>query len=256
MPYYPKNKKRSFRGKRSRRPKMSFETRVLQAVRSKREIKIASLNRGASLTNTVNQADLFDICPSIVQGTQEMQRVGNRINLLKVVVRGYWTKLTPTTQIDVNDANVLIRHQVIKQKNASWNLVGPGQEFANNVLLENGQAYNGSVFNHLTPLNKNMFTSKKTIRTSLNGQNPYLQSTAGTEFITAGTDSVSSMVKPFSYTMRFGKQGMTLDYQTDGAQQPTNWDYFMINTAQRAFDGGAPNVCQINYTVNWYFTDA
>ena len=166
MPYN-KNYKLSFRGRRSRSPKLSFETRVLQAVRSKKEVKIASLNRGASLNNSIDTSDLFDICPSIVQGTQEMQRVGNKINLLKVVIRGYFTKLTPTTQPDVNDANVLIRHQIIKQKNASWNLVGPGDEFANNVLLENGQPYNGSLFNHMTPLNKNMFTSKKTIRTTI-----------------------------------------------------------------------------------------
>ena len=255
MPYN-KNSKRSFRGRRSRRPKLSFETRVLQAVRSKKEVKIASLNRGSSLNNSIDTSDLFDICPSIVQGTQEMQRVGNKINLLKVVVRGYFTKLTPTTQPDVNDANVLIRHQIIKQKNASWNLVGPGDEFANNVLLENGQPYTGNLFNHMTPLNKNMFTSKKTIRTTLNGQNPYVQSLPGPELATAGTDSVSSMIKPFSYTLRFGKQGKTLNYQTDGAQQPTDWDYFMINTAQRALDGNAPNVCQVSYTVNWYFTDA
>lgn len=101
-----------------------------------------------------------------------------------------------------------------------------------------------------------MFSSKKTIRTTLNGVNPYLQSLASGEITTAGTDSIASMIKPFSYTLRFGKQGKTLNYQTDGAQQPSNWDYFMINTAQRALDGNAPNVCQVSYTVQWYYTDA
>lgn len=251
MPY---NRKR--RGsKKPKGRKLSFDTRVLQAVRNKREIKIATFNRSSSMSNEVTQSDLFDICPNIPQGTQEMQRTGNRINLLKVTIRGYFSKLTPTINPDVNDANVLIRHQVIKQKNANWNLVNGGGQFANNVLLENGQAYNGSLFNHLQPLNKNMFTSKKTIRCEMSGQNPYVQNIGG-ERVTAGTDSLSAMIKPFAYTLRFGKQGKTLDYQTDGAQEPSNWDYFMINTAQRALDGNAPNVCQVSYTVNWYYTDA
>lgn len=251
----PRKNLRQRKNNARRKPKASFETRVLQAVRSKKEVKIATFNRASSLSNAVTQSDLFDICPDIVQGTQEMQRMGNKINLLKVVIRGYFSKLTPTINPDVNDANVLIRHQIIKQKSANWNLVGNGGEFANNVLLENGQAYTGSLFNHLTPLNKGMFTSKKTIRTTLNGQNPYIQNIGG-ERTTAGTDSIATMIKPFSYTLRFGKQGKTLDYQTDGAVQPSNWDYFMINTAQRAMDGNAPNVCQVAYTVNWYYTDA
>lgn len=137
------------RARKARKPKLSFETRVLQAVRSKKEIKVASFNRSSSLSNAVTQTDLYDICPDIPQGTQEWQRVGNRINLLKVVIRGYFSKLSPTTTPDVNDANVLIRHQVIKQKSANWNLVGNGGEFANNVLLENGSPYTGSLFNHM-----------------------------------------------------------------------------------------------------------
>ncbi len=39
-----KNSKRSFRGRRNRRPKMSFETRVLQVVREKKEVKIKKNN--------------------------------------------------------------------------------------------------------------------------------------------------------------------------------------------------------------------
>lgn len=244
MPY---NRKR--RGSKKPR-KESFETRVLQAVRSKRELKVATINVGRSLNNEIQQADLYNITPNIPQGNQEWQRQGNQINLIKVVIRGYFQKITPSTNPATADANVLIRHQIIKQKNANYNLVGPGGEFANNVLLEGGQAYNGSLFNHLQPLNRNMFSSKKTIRCDLNGSNPTWSADP------AIPDSLSGMIKPFSYTLRFGKQGKTLDYQTDGAQMPSNWDYFMINTAQRGLDGNAPDVCQVNYTVHWYYTDA
>jgi len=202
------------------------------------------------MTNAVSQSDLYNITPLISQGNQERHRIGNKINLLKVVIRGYFLKVTPSTNPSTADANVVVRHQVIKQKNASYNLVGPGGEFANNVLLEGGSAYTGNLFDHMTPLNSNMFSSKKTIRCELNGSNPTWSSDP------AIPDNLGGVLKPFSYTLRFGKQGKTLDYQTDGATMPSNWDYFMINTAQRAVDGAAPLAAQVNYTVHWYFTDA
>lgn len=261
MPY-KNNKKRSFRGRRSRRPKLSFETRVLQAVRSKREIKIASRSENRTMGHDIlNGADLYDICPTIPQGQQERQRIGNKINLLKVVIRGYFQKTTSLGYPIAGDENVMVRHMIVKQKNSNWNQVGPGTEFDNNVFLEHGQPYIGTVFNYLQPVNKNAFTTKKTLRMKLDGVSTgyqAVQNENGTfqQYTAAATDDTSAMMKPFSYTLRFGKQGKTLDYQTDGAQQPTNWDYFMTNTAQRALDGQAPQNAQITYTVDWYFTDA
>lgn len=259
----PANKKsRSFRGRRSRRPKLSFETRVLQAIRSKREIKIASRDENRTMGHDIlSSTDLYDICPTIPQGVQEKQRLGNKINLLKVVIRGYFQKTTTTAYPIAGDDNVMVRHMIVKQKNSNWNQVGPGSEFDQNVFLEHGQPYIGTVFNHIQPVNKNAFSTKKTIRMKLDGVATTYQAVSRADgsfeqYTSAATDDTSSMMKPFSYTLRFGKQGKTLDYQTDGATQPVNWDYFMTNTAQRALDGQAPQNAQITYTVDWYYTDA
>jgi len=243
--------KRSFRGRRQRRPKLSFETRVLQAVRSKREIKTASVEVTRTMNNSISQADLYGIVPSISQGTSEAQRVGNKINLLKVVVRGFFQLITNTASPNLQDSSCLVRHQIIKQKSANWNQVSGGADFANTVLLEGGSAYTGAIMDHMTPLNKGMFTSKKTLRTKLVGQNPFYGTAGG-----AQPDGLNSMLKPFSYTMRFGKQGKSLNYQTDGATESSDWDHFMINSCQNTFDGSAPPVAQINYRVDWYYTDA
>lgn len=262
MPNNTNKKSRSFRGRRSRRPKVSFETRVLQAIRSKKEIKIATRDEHRTMSHDIlNAADLYDICPTIPQGVQEKQRLGNKINLLKVVVRGYFSKITSAGYPVAGDENVLVRHMIVKQKNSNWNQVGPGSQFDQNVFLEHGQPYIGTIFNHIQPVNKNAFSTKKTLRMKLDGVSTSYQAVQhenGTfqQYTAAATDGTASMVKPFSYTLRFGKQGKTLDYQTDGAQQPVNWDYFMTNTAQRAVDGQAPTAAQITYTVDWYYTDA
>ena len=244
--------KRSFRGRRSRRPQMSFQSRVLQAVRSKREIKTASVEVSRTMNNAISQQDLYGIVPNIQQGVKEYERVGNKINLLKVVVRGYFQLVTNTATPNLADSSCLVRHQIIKQKSANWNQVGPGQGFSSNVLLEGGNPYTGTIMNHMTPLNTNAFTSKKTIRTKLVGQNPYYTGAGASP----DAESINTMLKPFSYTLRFGKQGKTLDYQTTGALDPTNWDYFMINSVQNTFDGSAPPVAQIQFRVDWYYTDA
>lgn len=215
--------KKQVRKLRRRKPKMSFDKRVLQIVNKQRELKISrpysvetEVNSGVQLNN------LHSIMPPISQGDNEYQRSGNQITLKKIVINSYYTNVFP---VDDNlNTRPMVRRWILKQKNSNASNVLDGTTpFLTNNFLENSQAYTGTIVNYNTPVNKNAFTvrrQKKRVLPCPNSQGPVNQNSG----------SIDKSFWMVNETLTFGK-GKKLNYRTSGSVQPSDFDYFLAHQA-------------------------
>ena len=148
----------------------------------------------------------------------------------------------------------LIRHQIIRQKEIEdADQVVNQASFATNNLIENSGFYAGTLFDYMTQLNKDSFSSKKTIRTKLYGVNN-IPTTAGSA--NQNTDGSAGLNKIISYTLRFGKNGKDITYRNSGANTPVNFPYFMMTPVHNAITGGTYDAVNMRYLVEWKYYDA
>lgn len=242
------------RGKRRSYPKMSFNQRVLSVVKQTRELKYASFGAEANiLQNAVGQTDILSITPPIPIGTKTFERVGNKIQLMSCKITCIYNLDNATG--DASQQNgALIRHQIIRQKEIEdADQVVNQASFATNNLLENSGFYAGTLFDYMTSINKDSFSSKKTIRTKLYGVNN-IQTVAGGN--NQSIDGSAGLNKIISYTLRFGKNGKDITYRNSGANTPVNFPYFMMTPVHNAVHGGTYNQVDMKYLVEWKYYDA
>ena len=223
---FRRKSKKSVRKIRRRKPKMSFDKRVLRVIDKQRELKVSRpysigeqvVNSGVSVLND----SLLSIMPPISQGDNEYQRSGNQITLKKIVINSYYTNVFPV------DANVntrpMVRRWIMKQKNSNAaNILDGTTPFLQNNFLENSQAYNGTITDYNTPVNKNAFTvrrQKKRVLPCPNSQGPVNQNSG----------SIDKSFWMLNETLTFGK-GKKLNYRTSGSVQPSDFDYFLAHQA-------------------------
>lgn len=243
------------------RPRGTFRKKVLSVVKSQSEMKHAFKPISITTTSNINAtAGVYSIEPDIAQGDATYTRDGNKIRLHKVEIVGYinWKPNPYSTEHNANNAvyncNNIVRAMILRQRSA-----GSGTGVATNVptgvfeynnLLENSNAYVGSLQNSLTDINKDAFIVKKDARIKMSGS--MTQGPAGVWSI----DSSSTMLKKFKYTLTFGKAGKVLTYRTGGAITSTNFPYFMAVAAHNAFDGTVPVDLFLDCQSKWYYTDA
>ncbi len=242
---------------RARKPKMSFDKRVLAVVNKQRELKVVRQSYQypvqASISNTV--ADVMPVLPDIPQSgnigstsanAQEFYRDGNQINLKKVVLR-WWITMRPGTDLDL--ARQLVRHLIVRQRSTSGSeLVQTPAEFEKNWLLEQAQAFTGAVEDFNTPLNKAGFVSRYDRKIYLSSPN-----VNATTMNIEGGDQFNSF-KFGQKTLTFGK-GKTITYGSGANDYATNFPYIMLMAAITA--SGLPTEGLIfNYTSTAYFHDS
>lgn len=205
------------------KPKVSFDKRVLRVVNKQRELKISRpLSAETEVISGVNIANLQRIMPPISQGDNEYQRSGNQITLMKIVINSYYMNTFP---VDSNRVTrPMVRRWILKQKNSNAeNVLDGTTPLLSNNFLENSQAYNGTITDYNTPVNKNAFTvrrEKKRVLPAPNSQGPVNQNTGS-------IDKSFWMVKD---VLTFGK-GKKLNYRTSGSTQPSDFDYFLAHQA-------------------------
>ena len=175
-------KRRNRRGRRrSRRGSGGFNKRVLDVVRSTREIKTAQKSGQIKLDDNirgpdgVNLGDLHAFFPELGQGTTKRERIGAKITALSLKVQ-FWVQYIPDGNgtTDVDDGNITARMFIIRQKDigSAINLIN------NNALIqkpafEEGKFLEGSnpntevpfasaqlYRNIMNPLNRQLFVSK------------------------------------------------------------------------------------------------
>lgn len=235
--------------KRSSRPRLSFNERVLSVVNKQRELKVS---KPTSVLLEVNSAittpDLVSIMPPIRQGDAEYEREGNEITLKKIVINGYYQQTFPV--LTNNDSRAMIRHIVLKQRGTNaddvLNIAG---SFDQSNLLENSGGYLGSIQDFNTPVNKSAFVVRRQIKRVMTAP---VTATALQE----GGD-VDSSYWMVSYTITFGK-GKKLRYKIGADVQPQAFPYFLAHSAS-ALGSNTPlsqGAVQFTSTMTAYYYDS
>jgi len=254
----PKGFRRNRKGVRrgSKQPKMPFAKRVLSVLNKQRELKVGApqnifitdvrdgITAANRLTNTLQ------ILPTIPQGTDEMQRIGNSITLKKIVLRGYYRLQFPTG--NQFNARVLVRSMILRQRNIeNSEIIVNGTLPANyNTLLEPATPYVGSVQDYNTPINTDAFVVKKQWKRIMTAEY------AGTSVGSTPALGTQESYFFFNYTMTFGK-GKALHYRTGGSALPENFPYFIMHSASY-LGSNTPlesSVVGFNCTATPYFYD-
>jgi len=234
--------------KANRKPKMSFDKRVLSVINKQRELKVAVLTGTESINGFITGGDLQQILPDIAQADGEFNRDGNEITLKKIIVRGWITQTIPANDSRSRYVNRLM---IIRQKgtNATDLLAGSGADFKTNQLLENALPFNGNVRSLQTPVNRGAFVARYD-RSHYLSVPPVSAGSVNAE----GGDFQNSF-KMFQKTLTFGK-GKKLYYQAGATTQPTNFDYVMCCGASSVDAIPVDTGLTLHYTCTAYYYDS
>lgn len=248
MVSYAKRPKSRPRRRPRRGKKMSFETRVLLAMRSKAEKKVAKAPSISNvMSNQITDANVYPLMPAIRQGdSAHGERIGNKINLLKLTIKGYM--VIPSNAATTGNGARLARLMILRQRNQSGSQITlDPTEFDFNRLMEYDQPYVGSPNNWLQSINKQSFVSRRDKKfklfTSANAQ--------GNAPEVPQPDSI----RFFSITLTFGKQGKTLTYADDASVRSEQFPYFMVAAIHEPDGTSSQGTNLLNYYTEATYTD-
>lgn len=229
----------------------TFAQRVQRVLNGSSETKKVVYQSGLVAFNSPITAtgDVLKIMPDISSGSKSWQRTGQKIQLTKLVIRGYITTTGPATT-SASRSRYGVRHMILadKQKNdyqdvdvndLAYLLEGPGVA---------GQYMDGTVNTYMTPVNRENFTSR------MDKKFPITQILEKAN--DSGRASADACIKFFTKTLTFGTNGKTLFF--DGGATPINFKYFM-SLGYVYLDGSSPDTTstdiKMSYTATAYYKD-
>lgn len=251
----PRMRKNYRRPRRHRKIGLSKRLSQLERkVNNNTEVKTAILNGSTTFTKDIYATNLIDFLPEVPQGTKDGERIGSKITLKSIHIRGYMM-YDPTDvngRSSLNERAIGVRSLILAQRDqGSAAGIQVAANFQNTELLENGSGFNSSnkFANFVTPLNKNLFTSRMDKRYKL------FQAVDGPD-TNADPEVNPYNVRSFTKKMTFGK-GKELNYLRDtGIVAPVNWKYVwtmgyvnLNNTVAIA------NKLMCNYSITMKYTD-
>jgi len=251
---FRRNRKGGRRG--AKKPKMSFAKRVLSVLNVQRELKcgipvthfITDVREGIVFGNRLTNQ--LAVMAPISQGTGEDQRIGNKITLKKIVMRGYYKINFPVA--NTNNCRVLIRNLIMRQRNINdaSQITGANALMNYNTILEPASPYVGAVADYNTPINRDSFVVKKQFKRIMTAE------TDGSATSATAILGTSETYVFFNYTMTFGK-GKELNYRTGGATFPEDFPYFLAHSASALGSNTVlgSSICGFNLTCTPYFYD-
>lgn len=151
---------------RSRKPKVApaIKSYVTRALRSNVETKMATLTYTlTSFNGTITSVpDLITALPTVTQGVDTNQRIGQKVKPLKIVIRGYVIYNTDDIAgTGLLDARMLGGRLFLYQSKGNKNF---NNSIYESNLLDIGSStkqFTGTAMDWITPTNKNLFTFYK-----------------------------------------------------------------------------------------------
>lgn len=257
-------KPKSFRGKRSRRPRRSgVSSGVKSYVKKMIHTQIENKTLGYGETNiqlnyagSVTSPTYLNLCPNISQGVTAGTRQGDEVNIVKGTVRGCVNLYPYNATTNVSNCPIIIKMWLCRRKQGTGNMAGtltpPTISTWNNFfqVANVAQGFSGGILDTLKYPNKETFTifGTKTVTLSMNAVNVFsntLQTLPTSGRVTA----------PFSFS--FAKHLGKLKYN-DSQNTPTNKELFLVFQTVLA-DGSIPLVgsfAEVHSVVEWEFEDA
>lgn len=259
---YRKSRRVIKRRTRARRPaakrQLVTKSQVYRIIRRQQEVK--QINQSSALTyynaNMNEAGDLKALLPPVAAGTDNVNRIGQEIKPVKLVVRGYVIynfNTGNTAQVD----SKAIRSRMLIWQNKSIKSYNTG--LTNYSLLENGvpAQFTGQAIDLTYPLNKNDFTFYYDKQHTF--LKPFGLNTAATPSATASITSMNtSLFHPFTFTFTKKHLPAKLLYQ-DGSNLATNFAPYLTLGYADLFNA-TPDVVNkqlaMEYTSTLYFTDS
>lgn len=204
---------------------------------------------------------VFDIQPDISQGLTNSERIGSTIILKKIIIHGV---IKVRNYVTLNNGNgpllgrlMLLRHKRYNDWNNFGNAFTTNSEYADSLLDQGdgGMSYNGTVERHYMPINRLEYTLKKQKFFKLNYIRRDTTSETGSSY---AITNPGYQVKHFSFTLKFGKNGKKIVYDTNGSTEGINFPYFMLlgySNVEEDYTNLGDQI-QIGYGYTAYYTDA
>lgn len=248
------------------KPTKKFTKMVKSVIHKNAETKqnsytfaLTTFNSGVS-----SSGDVLRVIPTIQQGVQESERIGDHITSQKLDVRGHFMiTVTPTqansgssfnTGIPAN-ARLMIRAFICSVKKYSNydDVISNFGSWSSN-FLKNGstsQALDGTLQSMYLPVNTDVITVHKEIKKYITVPviNSAFTPTSPTTWALAATTDVRSTVKFFSSSLRCKK---VLKYD-DSSYSPQNYAPFMV-ISYAHLDGSSPDVLTTAISANYVST--
>lgn len=183
------------------------------------------------------QGNFFKILPEIQQsttgnaGAAYNERIGNNINLKEIDIHGYLSyNGVFASQVNLEDAKLAVRVMILRAKEANDSEL-LFDNMPTDVLLrfgtQTGSAagatpYDGFPLASFRDINRDAFSVKYDKVHYLNAS-VFSPGTTSTDL-----SVVPSGLKIFRHKLRFGKNGIKLQYSTQADTSPNNFPYFMV----------------------------
>jgi len=231
--------------KRQRQVSKHIKSYVDRAIARNTENKRITYDSGLVAFNTsvTSSGDLNYLLPTISQGTMSYNRIGTKIKIKKLVVRGHliWEG-TSTSGFQKVGARLM----VLKSKKVPNNNVSSVATELNYLLEAGGgsyQTYNGEVGDLHAPINKKAFAVARDKKHYMYQQG-------------ANADDLSRAVKFFTMDIKQARNKI-INYEFETGT-PTNWGWYLA-LGWSLLDGTAsvsPTNMSMEYVVDCEFEDA
>ncbi len=231
--------------KRQRQVSKHIKSYVDRAIARNNETKRITYDSGLTAFNTsiTSSGDLNYLLPTINQGTGSYNRIGTKIKIKKLVVRGHliWEG-TSTSGFQKIGARLM----VIKSKKVPNSDVSSVASELNYLLEAGGgsyQTFNGEVGDLHTPVNKKAFAVARDKKHYMYQQG-------------ASADDLSRSVKFFTMDIKQARNKI-INYEFESGT-PTNWGWYLC-IGWSLLDGTtsvSPTNMSMEYVVDCEFEDA
>lgn len=203
--------------------------RIQTIINDSQETKVATFESAVLSINTnANITGVQQIMPPISHGVNSWQRNGQKVRLMKLVVRGHYfiNKLgygagASGEPLSSERFRFLARRFVLKDKeNGNYQNVSSNDlDFLLEAPGAVGQPYNGDLLRHNAPINVGKFTKKTDEKRYLTTSWRQMTSSGSNEL-----QATENNVVFFKDEYTFGTNGMELLY--DGSSLPINFPMF------------------------------
>lgn len=185
--------------------------------------------------------DILNLLPQVGQGVNDGQRIGQKIKVQRIEVRGVITATFPPTSTTYS--KIGIRHMILRKRTVgNWALLAGGDLSA---IVDRGAGasyYLGFIQDQLSDINKRAYAVGMDRKYTINS--PAILSSTGT--VEAPNATVT---RRFRVTLA---KGAILKYEA-GNTNPENWPWFMC-LGWCKWDGSIPSALDTNINMQYQTT--
>lgn len=223
------------------------------------ENKYVSYHNEQNFNGTVSSSsECYPLMPPVDQGTDDFQRIGDKIRPKYLLVKGFvqlnpnagQVKYMPPSTVRV----MLLSQKFVKFSGDVSSKVDVAHLLKDNVSTGTGRPYSGTIFDNLAPINRDIFTVHLDRKMKFNWMSQQTQDSGGNPSV--GWQTGNDRTKYFTCKIKLPK---TLTFDDGTGSYPNNAAPFLCFGAVND-DGATPWTLTAPYQVSWmatlYYEDA